>query len=64
MSEHEENPILIAVATTIADGMPVDWESLIAEHPDIARDLQELRTLQGVEAACQQAEEERRRRKR
>jgi hypothetical protein len=55
---------LLAVATTIADGMPVDWESLISEHPSIAKDLRELRTLQGVEATCQKAEEERKRRKR
>lgn len=64
MSEQEEDPILIAVATTIADGMPVDWESLIAEHPAIAMDLKELRVLQGVEAARRQAEDERKRRRR
>jgi hypothetical protein len=50
MNDHDEHPILIAVATTIADGMPVDWESLMAEHPEIAKDLEELRVLQGVEA--------------
>lgn len=64
MNEREEHPILIAVATNIADGMPVDWESLIQEHPEIAEDLKELRVLQGVEVARRQAEVERGRRKR
>jgi hypothetical protein len=48
MDEHRENPILAAVATTIADGLPVDWESLLAEHPDVADDLRVLRVLQMV----------------
>jgi hypothetical protein len=55
MNEREENPILVAVATTIADGHPVDWASLMAEHPEIAADLEELRVLQGVEAASSRA---------
>ena len=55
MNEREENPILVAVATTIADGHPVDWASLMAEHPEIAEDLEELRVLQGVEAASSRA---------
>lgn len=63
MNEGEEHPILIAVATNIADGMPVDWESLIQEHPEIAEDLKELRVLQEVEAARRHAEEERSRRR-
>lgn len=55
MTENDENPILIAVAETIADGLPVDWESLIQEHPQIAEDLRELRVLQGVENARRQS---------
>lgn len=55
MNENDENPILIAVAETIADGLPVDWESLIHEHPEVAGDLRELRVLQGVESARRQA---------
>jgi hypothetical protein len=55
MNERDENPILVAVATTIADGHPVDWASLMAEHPEIAADLEELRVLQGVEAASSRA---------
>jgi len=55
MNENDENLVLIAVATTIADGLPVDWESLMAEHPEIAEDLGELRVLQGVESARRQA---------
>lgn len=51
MNENREDPILVEVATTIADGLPVDWESLIAEHPELAEDLQELRVLQGVGSA-------------
>ena len=54
MNEHEEHPILVAVATTIADGLPVDWENLIVEHPAIAADLAELRVLQEVETASSQ----------
>jgi len=54
MNEHEDHPILVAVATTIADGLPVDWENLIAEHPAIAADLAELRVLQEVETASSQ----------
>ena len=49
MNEPEEHPILVAVATTIADGHPVDWSALIAEHPDLAHELEELRVLQEVE---------------
>jgi hypothetical protein len=51
MTEPNEDPILEAVAATIADGLPVDWESLIAEHPEIANDLRELQVLQGVDGA-------------
>jgi hypothetical protein len=51
MNENREDPVLVEVATTIADGLPVDWESLIAEHPELAEDLQELRVLQGVGSA-------------
>ena len=58
MSEHEEDPILIAVATTIADGHPVDWESLIAEHAEVAEDLRGLRLLQEVRAAQESARRE------
>lgn len=49
MSESDEHSILVAVATTIADGHPVDWKSLMAEHPEIAEDLEALRVLQTVE---------------
>lgn len=59
MNENDENPILIAVAETIADGLPVDWESLIREHPEIAKDLRELQVLQGVESARRQSGRER-----
>ena len=59
MKEHDENPILVAVATTIADGHPVDWESLMAEYPEIAKDLEELRVLQSVETASSQVAKER-----
>jgi hypothetical protein len=51
MNTSPEDPILIAVATTVADGLPVDWESLIVEHPAIAADLRALRVLQGVAVA-------------
>ena len=51
MNESEVHPVLIAVATTIADGLPVDWESLISENPELTEDLAELRVLQGVDAA-------------
>jgi hypothetical protein len=60
MNERDENPVLIEVAITIADGLPVDWESLLAEHPDIAEDLRELQVLQGVEEARRRAGRERR----
>jgi hypothetical protein len=62
MNDHEEHPILIAVATTIADGLPVDWDSVIAEHPEIAKDLEELRVLQGVEAGVRKGADEAERR--
>ena len=39
------------VATTIADGHPVDWESLIAEHPELEAELTLLRVLQRLETA-------------
>jgi hypothetical protein len=51
MSEPEVHPILIAVATTIADGLPVDWESLAAQHPELEQDLRGLRVLQEMEVA-------------
>jgi len=56
MKQSEENPVLVAVATTIADGHPVDWESLCAEHPEIREDLEEMRALQGIEIARRKAE--------
>lgn len=51
MNEREVHPVLIAVATTIADGLPVDWESLAAEHPELGEDLAGLRVLQEMEMA-------------
>lgn len=49
MNENTEHPLLVAVATTIADGLPVDWESLLSEHPELAEELTTLRILQGIE---------------
>lgn len=57
MSEPDEHPILVAVATTIADGNPVDWESLLTEHPDLREELEELRVLQRVEVTSSRAGE-------
>jgi len=51
MTDPKEDPVLAAVATTIADGLPVDWESLFAEQPHLAEELRELRILQEVRAA-------------
>lgn len=51
MNERDENPLLVEVATTIADGFPVDWETLLAEHPELGDELRELQVLQKVEAA-------------
>jgi hypothetical protein len=56
MIENDEHPILMAVATTIADGLPVDWESLIGAHPEIAEDLRTLRVLQEIEKARHEEE--------
>lgn len=60
--EREENPVLIAVATTIADGHPVDWESLVAEHPEMAEELRSLQVIEEIERARLKAELEGRRR--
>ena len=54
MNDALEDPVLVAVAKTIADGLPVDWDSLIEEHPELAKDLRELRVLQEVQAARRQ----------
>ncbi len=51
----EEHPILIAVATTIADGHPVDWVNLLAQHPDLADELESLRVIEEIELATQRA---------
>lgn len=48
---HEEDPVLVAVATTIADGLPVDWRHLIEDHPALAGELQALRELERIELA-------------
>jgi hypothetical protein len=58
MKQSEEHPILMAVATTIADGHPVDWESLVAAHPEIAEDLHTLRVLQEIELARRKVEDQ------
>ena len=55
---HSEHPVLIEVATTIADGMPVDWESLRTAHPEFSEELEGLRVLQELEAARRRAAEE------
>ena len=55
MNQRDEHPVLVAVATTIADGLSVDWESLSAEHPEIADDLNALRVLQEMEMAKRKA---------
>ena len=51
MNDPHEDPVLVEVAKTIADGLPVDWDSLMAEHPELAKDLRELKVLQEVQAA-------------
>jgi hypothetical protein len=51
MTPNEENPLLVAVATTIADGLPVDWESLLAANPEITEELMALRVLEEMEVA-------------
>ncbi len=51
MNEHVEHPLLVAVASTIADGLPVDWGSLLAGHPEIAEDLKALQMLQEMQSA-------------
>ena len=51
MKANEDHPILMAVATTIADGLPVDWEGLAGEHPEILEELETLRVLQEIEKA-------------
>lgn len=58
MNEPDEHPILIAVATTIADGHPVDWAAVMAEHPDLVEELEELRVLQEVEDVSSRIGEE------
>jgi len=55
MNRPPEHPVLVAVATTIADGLPVDWDGLAAAHPELARDLKELRVLQEMEFARRRA---------
>ncbi|HXF58638.1 MAG TPA: hypothetical protein VN539_02340 [Candidatus Saccharimonadales bacterium] len=55
MNDRDENPVLVAVATTIADGHPVDWESVMKEHPELMEELEGLRVLQGVEEASSRA---------
>lgn len=51
MNEHDEDPLLVAIATTIADGHPVDWEHQFAAHPELTADLEALRQLEALEAA-------------
>jgi hypothetical protein len=48
MKTNDEHPLLVAIATTIADGLPVDWEHLTAEHPELARELRSLRELEKI----------------
>lgn len=54
MNDTYDDPLLVAVANTIADGLPVDWESLMLEHPDLAEDLRQLKVLQEVQGARRQ----------
>ena len=51
MNDGYEDPVLVAVANTIADGLSIDWDSLIEEHPQLIDDLRELKVLQEVRAA-------------
>lgn len=51
MKPMDEHPVLVEVATTIADGYPVDWESLVSEYPEIAEDLRALQVLGQIEKA-------------
>ena len=48
MKTNDEHPLLVAIATTIADGLPVDWEHLTREHPELARELASLRELEKI----------------
>jgi hypothetical protein len=43
--------MLESVAEAVADGMPVDWEGLLAAEPGLAEKLETLRLLQDLIAA-------------
>jgi len=49
--EPETNPILVSVAEAVADGLPVDWDGLLAAQPQFAEQLKFLRLHQGIIAA-------------
>jgi hypothetical protein len=45
------NPMLVSVAEAVADGVPVDWEGLMAAEPEVAEHLGLLRLFEGIIAA-------------
>jgi len=46
----DEDASLLRIAETVADGMAVDWEGLMAEEPSLAPDLAILRYVEGIMA--------------
>jgi len=48
MSPNEEDPILLSIATTIADGHPVDWSGMRENYPDMEQYLESLRLLERI----------------
>jgi len=52
MNEHED-PILVAAAEAVTDGMSVDWAGLRTRNPALARQLTGMEALAEVAEAYQ-----------
>lgn len=48
MTDDRDESMLLTVAITLADGLPVDWEGLREAHPAIAEDLDTLRLVEAI----------------
>ena len=46
--EPEADPILLGVAEAVADGVPVDWDALLAARPEHAESLRLLQLYQRI----------------
>jgi hypothetical protein len=48
MKADDDQRTLLSIAMTIADGHAVDWEGVLANHPEVRPEIESLRLLEAI----------------